>query len=297
LISSAGVLVLVAIVITAVFFSSRERDEFIEISIYYYNNEWLTEPHRVRVSGNTPQGLIEEALTRLRRLPDQLPRARALPRIIYLDAALDGRTCVVYLTDGFGAMSPSDRVITLVSLVYTLTGFEFVDDVKVMAGDTAVGSFNRGNLLLSGEHLPERVSTRVFTLYFADPTLSHLVSLDREITIQPNKPFETQLIEELISFTSTDGYRRLIPSNVRLRNNTTLDGGICYIDFSTDFLTQIDNADTVILLVHSIVNTIISNTTALQVQLLFAGDRTAAAIEAIDLDKPLTMDSFTGLDR
>ena len=49
-----------------------------------------------------------------------------------------------------------------------------------------------------------------------------------------------------------------------------------------------DNPDHVLLAVNSIVNTIIVNTNALQVQLLFGGDKTSLVIESIDLDKPLS---------
>ena len=290
----AGLLTLVALVFGMVYFFTRERDEFIEISVHYFNNEWMTEPHRLRLTNNTEQGLIEESIARLRRLPDQNPRVRSLPRAVYSDVILDDRLCIVFLTDEYNDMPLSDRVVTLVSLVYTLTEFHFISEVRIMAGDTRVGTYNRSNLLLTGERLPDRISTRVFTLYFADPSLSYLIAVDDEITIQPNRPIETQLIEELMSFATTDEFRRLIPTGVRLRNNTTLDGGICYIDFSTDFLAQIDNADTVLLIVNSIVNTIISNTNALQVQLLFAGDKTTAVHESIDLNMPLSRESFYG---
>jgi len=283
---AAAVVALIAFLLFLTLFLRGERDEFLDISVFYYNNEWIAEPYRVRLGTHTE--LTENILERLQRLPEQIPGARGLPRGLDAESVMDGKTCVVILSEAYDALSLSDRGIALASMVYTLTELEFVNDVFVVVDGAPLGLYRRDNLLLASELLPERVSQRTYRLYFADPALSRLVHTEREIVVQPNRPPENQLIEELILGPPAGDYRRLIPADVRLRGNITLDGGICYVDFANDFLTRIDSEETVLLTVNSIVNTIIDNTNALQVQLLFAGENTAVESELIDLGKPLS---------
>jgi hypothetical protein len=59
------------------------------------------------------------------------------------------------------------------------------------------------------------------------------------------------------------------------------------VDFAADFLTRYDSEESLTLAVYSIVNTLLDNTGATQVQLLFAGDKTAAQHGSIDLGAAL----------
>ena len=265
-------------------------DEWEDVYIRYYRyqlNEWGTSRYRLRAEMSRGE-MAEALLERLFRLPELFSGSLTLDREMYVDSGIDGGTALVTLDYGFGELTLMEQSIGLVALVYTLTELDFIEDVKVFVGDDDLGRFDRGNLLISSEDLPDNVIERLYRLYFADAAQTELVVVERQITIQPGTPLETQLLEELIAGATTGDYRRLIPTDVWLRGNTRIDRGICYVDFNLDFLARMDSEELIALTVDSIVNTILNNTGVTQVQLLFGGDTTLAAIESIELAQPIS---------
>lgn len=269
------------------------------IPLYYYDGlegNWSTEPYEIRLTGQSDNDMVSVALDRLSRLPEQQSGTKSLPRGILEESAVDGRTCVVRLSEeGYGKMTIQEKAVAMTSLVYTLTGFDFVDNVSLYVGneeigrdDTTYGVLDRNKIIMDNELLPDNIGVETVTLYFADAGLTALVSVEREIELQPNKPFENHLLEELIAGPAAKDLARLIPADVRINGNIRVDSNICYVDFSTDFLQRVDNDELLGLTVRSVVATLLDNTGAMQVQLFFKGERTAAVHSTMDLGNPLS---------
>ena len=272
-------------------------DDQLDIYLHFYRSQagvWATEPYRIRTVDMSRGDLVDTLLERLLLLPEQLNGIITLPRGIYERNIINGRTVLIMMKAEYEELSHFKRNVALASIVHTLTELYFVDNVQFFAGGQEVsdngrplGLLGRDNLLITSEALPENITTRIYTLYFANADLTELAAMEREITIQPSRPLETLLIKELIAGVEASEYRRLIPADIRLRSNTILDGGICYIDFNFDFLARMDNEELKLLTVNSIVNTITANSSADFVQLLFGGDKTSAIIETVDMRLPL----------
>jgi len=301
----AAILIILAVlagVISAVMAGRRASEDIIEIRLFYFTGSWQSETVRLRVTDTATQSavaerifadiIIADTLERLMRLPEQNHAARGLTRAMDARGYIHGRTAIVHLAPEFVDLRAAERMLATAALVHTLSELHFVDYVEIHVGEDIHGPHSRANLLLDSTYLPEQGGSRIYILFFADATLAELVAVEREVALQPNLPVATLLLEELMSTVSSieasGNVRRLIPAGVTLRGPTILESEIVYIDFSTDFLAQIDNEDHILLIVRSIINTITTNTPATQVQLLFAGDRTSITIEALDLHGPLS---------
>ena len=251
---------------------------------------------RLPVSSDTVNisALIIDSIRRLERVAEQTPGARALPTRLQTTAVVNGSVLITFSKE-FHNLSPVDRSISLVSLVYTLTSINSVNEVEIRIKGYEeyeyeyLGVFSRRNVLLTYENLPIPEGTEVFTLFYLHPTYLELVAVERELSLRGHRTTETLLIEELINPTADLGdMRRLIPSGVRLREIAIVTGNICHLNFAHDFLSQIENEEILRLTIYSILYTILENTNSTHVNLQFNGDRTASELYGIDLSIPIT---------
>jgi germination protein M len=263
------------------------------LTIYYYdtvNNIWGGELYETRESGLSAADAGSRALNRLERLPEQNAAWRTLPRDNIADRSLDGSVYTVRFVPEFEGLTRLEMNIAVSSVVYTLTEIPGIDSVLFYSGDTEFtlagtfpGPLDRSRLFLSAELLPDNAATPLLTLYFLSSADNALTAVQRRVALNPSRPIESIIIDELIAGPDVEGQQGLIPSDARLRDNVRVDSGICYVDFTADFLTRYVSEENLTLAVYSIVNTLLDNTGATQVQLLFGGDRTAAQHSVIDL--------------
>ncbi|MDR1705942.1 MAG: GerMN domain-containing protein [Clostridiales bacterium] len=263
------------------------------LTIHYYdtvNNTWDTELYETRETGLTAADTAGRAIGRLERIQEQNAAWRTLPRGYIAELSLDGSVYTVRFTPEFSGLTLLEMNIAASSVVYTLTEIPGIESVLFYSGDTEFtlagtlpGPLDRSRLFLSAELLPDNVGTQLITLYFLNKADNALTAVQRRVAFNPSRSIENIIIDELIAGPDDEGQQSLIPSDAKLRENVRVDSGICYVDFTADFLTRYANEESLTLAVYSIVNTLLDNTGATQVQLLFAGDRTAAQHSVIDL--------------
>ena len=208
-------------------------------------------------------------------------------------------TVAVTLSDEYNALSSVDSMRCLHAVVYSLTELDFVNDVQFYVGDTevvrangqAMGALNRDNMLLGDDPIPPNpLNVQDFIVYFADDQILEMQSERRSAEISQNKPLEQYIVAELLEGPASGMLMRTIPADTKLRS-AYLEGDICYVDFSADFINKFDGGSSEErLMVYSIVNSLTEQNVK-KVKFLVDGDNiTDQGSFHLDMSKPFERD-------
>ena len=135
--------------------------------------------------------------------------------------------------------------------------------------------------------LPEELSgeTTQVILYFVSADGTSLEAETRSIPKQEGVARAT--VNQLISGPQKDDLSATLPSSVTLRDINISDG-ICTVDFSSELLTDIgDDAQTQLLALYSIVNTLTQFDSVDYVQILVNGQTVSSSFGGIDVSTAL----------
>ena len=97
------------------------------------------------------------------------------------------------------------------------------------------------------------------------------------------------IVEQLIKGPSDEELLPTLPEETRLLGISVRDG-VCYVNFSEEFLTAVENVDPE-LTIYSIVNSIAGSGNAGQVQILVNGETNISYQGANDISQPFSMNA------
>ena len=117
------------------------------------------------------------------------------------------KTAYIDLQPSFNKLSPSDRILCIGAMVYTLTDMSFIEDVYVSVNGITLNEpqtdtpwkFNRETIRNNPTVNPEKTNWQVVELYFADRTGTRLASEQRSIEVKQSLSLEYQIVEQLIA--------------------------------------------------------------------------------------------------
>lgn len=299
---TASVIVALFVLVFAVIqrMSGAQAQNAESARIYYFDSQegvWKNEPFAVK--SGPEEDMVSSVLSKLLKLPEQIPFSKTVPKdVTFTETLFRDNTVEIVLSEEFGGLFAFDVNVCVASVVYSLTSMPFVEYVHFYVGSQemtdanglATGLINRQSLILDSELLPMESSSRTLKLYFANADNTKLVPVERVVENVPDKSIVSRVIEELAKGPDDKTMNRLVPAEAKLREDVRVDTGICYVDFTADFINKAENENIRRLLVYSIVNSLIDNSSARQVQILINGDKTEetpSVLNAVNISRPL----------
>lgn len=272
--------------------------------IYYVEIEsstLKTEQHVI--GGKTLLEMLNNAVKELRTKPKSETLASAIPQELQiLNISLEDSVVTINVSNNYRDMKTGQEMFCRAALVWTFTGFYFVDQVEILVEGVPLaktngepfGPMGRDDLIVDAQIEAEPTnSTRVLTLYFANKDATALVAEKRKVEVNPNQPVEKYILEQLIIGPKEDGHVATVPPETKIRNIQTADG-ICYVDLSEEFVTKHGGGSTgETFTVYSIVNSLAELKEIEKVQFLIEGEKQDEFKGHLEFGKPFEPFTFS----
>lgn len=194
------------------------------------------------------------------------------------------------LDEKYLLLKPTTAVLIRAAIVRTLTQVEGVTCVSFQIAGTPLTD-SAGNPLgnLTADMFIDNAGTEInayqtttLTLYFADENGDRLVSEKREVEYNSNIALEKIVVEQLLAGPEKeDSYPMINPATTIL--SVAVKDGICYVNLSQDFLTQIYNVTSDVTL-YAITNSLVELTNVNKVQILVEGETDVLYNEKVSLN-------------
>lgn len=216
--------------------------------------------------------------------------------VTFLDVTLDNGLVILEISPDYNLLSPGSEMICRASIVWTLTSLDFVKHVAIQvngqpllkADGTPIGNMNRENVVIDTVVSPEIKRYETFELYFASESGEALTPEKREIEVSQNKPKERSIMEQLIAGPNGEDHGATIPVDTKIRDITTTDDGICYVNLSAEFINKKSNTnESNALTIYSVVNSLTGLPYIDKVQFLIEGEKVEKNSDSVDISKPL----------
>ena len=289
----------VALVILAIGANrSLHKQQTISAEFYYMNQDHSGMQSEVKkIPQADKKEILAAVLKELKAGSKNEGVLASIPKDVeFLDVSLDGGVVTLDLSSNYWLMSAGEEMVCRASIVWTLTSLDFVDFVSITIGGkpftktdgTPIGNMNRNNVVIDTVVSPETKRFECFQLYFANVEENALVPEVREMEVSQNQPKERSIVEQLIAGPAESSNLPTIPADTKVRDITTTDDGICYVNFSSEFASKKNDTgvnDT--LTIYSVVNSLTSLSYIEKVQFLIEGEKLEHYKDGIDISKPL----------
>lgn len=247
-------------------------------------------------SGNNVEEEIENILLALSK-PDESGKLKSIiPENVEVeDFVLENEKLDLHFSKGYRKMNRTQEVLCRAAVVQSLVQLEEVGLVKFYVENepirdsegTEVGYMNADDFVQNtGESLSSFQKAEL-SLWIPDEEGVLLTKENREIRYSSSVSVEKVIIEQLMKKKVMPNELVVMPPETKLLGVTVKDG-ICYVNFDDGF--QISgytiNPE---LSIYSIVNSILENSTASQVQISVNGKTDVKFQNVVDLSKPLSM--------
>lgn len=223
--------------------------------------------------------------------------------ISFLGVTLADGVAEVNVSKDEKKIKPGEDLLCRGALVWTLTGIEGVDSVKILidgeelkkSDGTPIGLMNRDNVIIDPVISPENKIYERVTLYFGSVEGRELVKEERKIEINQNQPKELAVLEELIAGPNRKDLVSVIPPEAKVRDVVTSEDGICYVNFSEEFISKHNGGSTgEWMTIYSVVDTLCSLENVEKVQFLLDGQKMESFKGHIDMSQPFTPTTTLG---
>ncbi len=198
------------------------------------------------------------------------------------------RVLTVTLSPEFDELSVVERNIAEACLVRTLTQFEGVDGVRILTaeGQDAPVLCERDFVL---EDLGAVNIETAVRLYFSDSSGRCLVPTERKQYFAGEEQIPAFVVSQLIDGPDRQDQLAVIPEGAALRS-VTVDGGLCTVDFSSEFLLNKPASDLAErLTIFAIVDSLTELPQIERVRFLVEGEA-VGIYRRMDLSEPLSRD-------
>lgn len=205
---------------------------------------------------------------------------------------LEGTTLQLDMNAGYLKMDKVKEMLCRSAIVQTLTQIEGVEAVEFsvekeplrtksgeVIGPMRVDSFVQD----TGTTLKSYHNTSL-ALFYANAKGDKLISKKVNVHSLNNVSIEKLVVEQLKKDPATKGAKAILPAQTKVLN-VSVKEGICYVNFSKEFLTQSFEAEPKVVL-YGIVNSIISNSDVSRVQIAVEGETTMKFQESVSLNEP-----------
>lgn len=250
--------------------------------IYTINNnqtgiEWAV----YEAKSEDTKNLVEELLVQLSTDPTNFSSKHAInDNVIVKEITLSEGTLLINFDSAYQNQKSVDEVLLRAAIVKTLTQIDEVEYVEfsvnqvalIDAYDKTIGQMASDDFIDDNDIENSKVPA-VLSLYFANEAGDKLVECtvsdlyDGSITME--QMVLLQLIKGPKEYEMEEGLQSAIPSNTVLNNVTTKEG-VCYVDFSKEFLTPVEGVNEEVS-IYAVVNSLVELSNINKVQIMIDG--------------------------
>lgn len=278
-----------------------------KVEFYYMTNEGVMKPTKKEIRGENTEDIL---VTTLRTLKNDTVAEGMLPsvpaEVEFLSVGLVNDNAIIDVSNGYHRLKNTEEVICRASIVWTLTSLDFVEGVVLTIEGQPLrdnngqefGPMNRSTVVIEPEISAETTEYAILTLYFANMDGTDLITEERVIEVNANQTSEKTILEQLIAGPEELDAQRTVPVETKLRDVTTTNDGICYVNLSQDFVTKHSGGEMAEkLTIYSIVNSLCELDHIDKVQFLIEGKKVDQFKDTLELKTPFAaISSLKGLE-
>ena len=201
------------------------------------------------------------------------------------------------LTINFDSMyqnqTPIEEALTRAAIVKTLTQIEGIQYVEFLVNGAALKDANDKTIsamtaadFIDDNDVESSSAPIVIVLFFSNEDGTGLVEFDKKMlydgTITMEQLILLNLIEGPDDIESAKGVRAVIPKDTVLNNVTTKEG-VCYVDFSKEFLNSVEGVNEDVC-IYAVVNSLVELNNVNKVQIMIDGNLVEKYRDSIELD-------------
>ncbi|MBQ6786416.1 MAG: GerMN domain-containing protein [Lachnospiraceae bacterium] len=278
-------LLLIGLLVLGAAACGEKEQEGIPVEISYLNkSETKIVPEVHYLQGTTTKEMIVEVLTLLGAVPQNKELEATLPGSINIvNYAYEGTQVTVALGEKYKELPKTTEVLTRAAIVRSLTAIPDVNYVMITVNgepllDTmgnAVGIMTADMFIdYAGQKNTDSYAQAKIRLYFANETGDGLIAINRSLAFNmdiSNISMERLVVEQLLAGPASEESYPTINSSTKLLSITVKDG-VCYLNFSKDILTPINNVTSDVT-IYSIVNSLVELSNVNKVEIAIEGNK------------------------
>lgn len=281
----------------------NESKKELKIDVYYLdndNNKLFSEKRNIEINSNIFNELINLMKDNPKAINGNINIIPENLNILSYELDEENKVIKINFSEEYNDMKETEKIFFCSAFVWTITGLPNIQNVEILiesqpikkGNGEEIGILNRENIVLNPKISPEKIDYKEVILYFVDEEELGLAPEKRLIEIKQSQSLETQIVEQLILGPKQKGYFLTVPSETKIRNIKT-EGGICYVDLSSEFVTKHTGgsmAET--FAIYSIVNSLTELEEVNKVQFLIEGEKVQNYKGSIDISTPLDRKDF-----
>lgn len=286
----------------SVIVSGEEKVEF-----YYMTNEGVMKPTKKDIRGENLEDILVTTLNTLKNGTTAEGMMPSIPtEVEFLSVGVVNDNAIIDVSNGYHRLKNTEEVICRASIVWTLTSLDFIEGVVLTVegqplrtnNGTEFGPMNRDNVVIEPEISAETTEYAILTLYFANSSGTDLMTEERVIEVNANQTGEKTILEQLIAGPQELEAQRTVPAETKIRDVTTTNDGICYVNLSEDFVLRHSGGEMAEkLTIYSIVNSLCELDHIDKVQFLIEGKKVDQFKGNLDIKTPFAaISSFKTLE-
>lgn len=285
---------LVVLMFLTLLLSGCETKETREtMDLYYINMDGTgLETEEYELSGKDTVAEIEQILDLMNEETDLIEYRNAFPKEVHLEGwELQSGNLQLHFDRRYKRMDVTTETLFRAAVVQTFTQLKAVEYVEIYIDEESlkdrngeeIGAMNADAFVQNTGSSLHSTQVATIKLYFVNQEGTMLVEEQREVHYNSNLSIEKLVIKELMDGPERQGNQRTIGEKCKLLGIQVKDG-ICYVNFDSSFLESVYPFDPK-LTIYSMVNSIVENGAASQVQILVKGENDVKYMESIDLSK------------
>lgn len=267
--------------------------------IYYVNTaDTRLERRAYEFAGDSVEEKIENVLLKMQEETDTIEYISPFPANLKIEKwEIDHAVLNLYFGMEYEEMDSAKELLFRAAIVQTLVQIKGVDYVCIFVNGEPLldhngietGYMNEDDFVRNVGSSLHSYQDGQLRLYFANGKGDKLVTEDISVRYNSNTSKEKLIVERLLKGPGKDEAHPVIPTQTEILGVSTKDG-ICYVNFSSQFLNTEYKIDPH-LTIYALVNSIVENGEAGQVQILVNGETDVTYQGSIDLSKPFSADS------
>lgn len=260
----------------------EEVKELNEDTLYVYyvdNDETKLVEESYEVKSLTREAKVKELVRKLQEAPDEKSYKAIKSDYLKIDRYVfdEDNRLSIYFSSDYYKLDSITEVLYRAAIVKTLTQLEEIEIVEFyvsglplsFVADKVVGRMESDDFI-TGTGL-ENV---IITVYYANEDGTSLVDIPLRILSVSDMSIEQLVISCILDGPSEEqqerGIKATTSQNTKLIKVSTKDG-ICYVDFSKEFLDKVEGVDDQVV-IYSIVNSLVELQTVNKVQFTIEGE-------------------------
>lgn len=267
-----------------------------KVEFYYMTSDGAMKPTVKSIRGENLEDILTTTLNTLKSGATSEGVQPSIPaEVEFLSVGVVNDNAIIDMSSGYHRMKNTEEVICRASIVWTLTSLDFIDGVVITVEGQPLltnngeefGPMDRTNVVIEPEISAETTEYAILTLYFANSDGTDLITEERVVEVNANQTREKTVLEQLIAGPKENDAKRTVPMETKIRDITTTNDGICYVNLSEDFAEKHNGGEMAErLTIYSIVNSLCELDSIEKVQFLIEGKKVDKFKGHLDIKTP-----------